>query len=244
METHETLQFYRKRQGLSQIELAEALDVSRQTVSKWETGAALPSAENLLALSKLYGVTVDALLNGGEAEAAPVPAEPPVLLSEPETAVPLRPRWPQMLAAVLLFDLVMFLLDFYLNILTGGYSLLYDLLRLIGCLLIGLAFARWDRDRPIDRKRARCVGLAALALGVYVFLMPVPLLWRLYDRVAWIGTSSGDAILPTNPFFFFLGFTLADEYTFASHMFLIAAFLLARLRFSRKAAAVPQSQHA
>ena len=41
MELHDTLQFYRKRQGLSQAELAEALDVSRQTVSKWETGDSL-----------------------------------------------------------------------------------------------------------------------------------------------------------------------------------------------------------
>ena len=62
MDLKESLSFYRKEQGLSQVELAEALDVSRQTISKWETGAALPSAENLLALSRLYGVTVDALL--------------------------------------------------------------------------------------------------------------------------------------------------------------------------------------
>ena len=80
MDLKESLSFYRKEQGLSQVELAEALDVSRQTISKWETGAALPSAENLLALSRLYGVTVDALLNGVETEAPaaePVPAPQP-----------------------------------------------------------------------------------------------------------------------------------------------------------------------
>ena len=49
MDLKESLSSYRKEQGLSQVELAEALDVSRQTISKWETGAALPSAENLLA---------------------------------------------------------------------------------------------------------------------------------------------------------------------------------------------------
>ena len=64
MDLKETLVFFRKKQGLSQIELAEALEVSRQTVSKWETGVALPSAENLLALSRLYGVPVDELLTG------------------------------------------------------------------------------------------------------------------------------------------------------------------------------------
>ena len=64
MDLKDTLQSYRKRQGLSQIDLADALEVSRQTISKWETGAVLPSAENLLALSRLYGVTADTLLNG------------------------------------------------------------------------------------------------------------------------------------------------------------------------------------
>ena len=44
MQLMDTLQFYRKRQALSQDELAQSLDVSRQTVSKWETGTALPSA--------------------------------------------------------------------------------------------------------------------------------------------------------------------------------------------------------
>ena len=87
MDLKESLSFYRKEQGLSQVELAEALDISRQTISKWETGAALPSAENLLALSRLYGVTVDALLNGVETEALaePVPARMfigPVLCDE------------------------------------------------------------------------------------------------------------------------------------------------------------------
>ena len=54
MDLKENLQHFRKRQGLSQIELAEALAVSRQTISKWETGAALPSAENLAALGQRW----------------------------------------------------------------------------------------------------------------------------------------------------------------------------------------------
>ena len=81
MDLKDTLQSYRKRQGLSQIDLADALEVSRQTVSKWETGAVLPSAENLLAVSRLYGVTVDTLLNEAMEEPTPelvsLAAEPP-----------------------------------------------------------------------------------------------------------------------------------------------------------------------
>lgn len=60
----------RKRAGLSQGEVAEALNVSRQAVSRWETGLALPSTDNLAKLSKLYGISIDALLGS---QAAPLP---------------------------------------------------------------------------------------------------------------------------------------------------------------------------
>ncbi len=52
----------RRRLGLSQAELAEKLGISAQAVSKWETAAALPDVELLLELSKLYGVSVNELL--------------------------------------------------------------------------------------------------------------------------------------------------------------------------------------
>ena len=52
----------------SQEDVAERVGVSRQAVSRWETGAAMPSAENLLCLSRLYGVPMDELIRGEEAE--------------------------------------------------------------------------------------------------------------------------------------------------------------------------------
>ena len=58
----EKLQKLRTRAGLSQDQLAELLDVSRQAVSKWETGTADPSTSNLLALAKLFGVSAEELL--------------------------------------------------------------------------------------------------------------------------------------------------------------------------------------
>ncbi len=56
------LQFLRKNHGYTQDELAGKLDISRQAVSKWETGATLPDLEVLLELSKLYGVTINDIL--------------------------------------------------------------------------------------------------------------------------------------------------------------------------------------
>ena len=52
----------RKREGVSQEELASYLEVSRQAVSRWEQGTALPDAGNLLKLRQRFGVSVDWLL--------------------------------------------------------------------------------------------------------------------------------------------------------------------------------------
>ncbi len=53
----------RVKNGLSQEKLAEQLGVSRQSVSKWEQGYAVPSSDNVLELSKLYGISADNILN-------------------------------------------------------------------------------------------------------------------------------------------------------------------------------------
>lgn len=70
----------RRRSGLSQEQLAEKLGVSRQAVSKWESGAATPELEKLLALSACFQITLDELVTEKpmehSAEEAPGPAPP------------------------------------------------------------------------------------------------------------------------------------------------------------------------
>lgn len=58
----EKLKEIRKRLGLSQEELAEILNVSRQAITKWENDGGLPDISNLQELSRVFGVTVDSLL--------------------------------------------------------------------------------------------------------------------------------------------------------------------------------------
>lgn len=67
----ETLKAHRTRCQMTQEFEAEALGVSRQTVSKWENGSADPSTTNLLALAKLYGVAPEELLRGVTGEEKP-----------------------------------------------------------------------------------------------------------------------------------------------------------------------------
>lgn len=76
MELSQKLKELRKKQGLTQLELAERLFVSRQAISGWEAGTSRPSTENLQSLSKLYNVPLEMLLDDAEA-AGPEPEKIP-----------------------------------------------------------------------------------------------------------------------------------------------------------------------
>ena len=64
IETANRLLKYRKSRGYSQEELAEKIGVSRQAISKWERSEASPDTDNLIMLAKIYGVTLDELIQG------------------------------------------------------------------------------------------------------------------------------------------------------------------------------------
>lgn len=86
MKLCEKLYELRRAAGLSQEELAERLNVSRQAVSKWENGAAQPELSKLVELSRLYGVSVDELLSLEEAEKGDAKAASSVETSTPAPA--------------------------------------------------------------------------------------------------------------------------------------------------------------
>ena len=73
MKLSEKIVNLRKARNMSQEELAEKLGVSRQAVSRWEVGSALPDASNILQLSKLFGVSADYLLNDDYKGESPAP---------------------------------------------------------------------------------------------------------------------------------------------------------------------------
>ena len=63
MDFNEKLREYRKQSGLSQGKLAETLNVSRQAITKWESGNGMPDISNLKALSGVFNISVDELLS-------------------------------------------------------------------------------------------------------------------------------------------------------------------------------------
>lgn len=77
MQFHEKLYTLRKTANMTQSDLAEKLNVSRQAVSRWEMGTAKPEVDTLIAMSDLFGVTLDDLLKNKEDAPAQEKPEPP-----------------------------------------------------------------------------------------------------------------------------------------------------------------------
>ena len=111
---------HRRRAGLSQEALARRMDVSRQAVTKWESGQSAPSTENLFRLAELFGTTVDLLLPSEGAD-APAAETPPPLWSRSR-------RRPRVLAALAV---------------TAGYLVFYLLGRILWCPLEDSSLLGW-----------------------------------------------------------------------------------------------------
>lgn len=132
MDLGKKLMDLRVGQGISQLEVAEKLGVARQTISRWESGAAMPSADNLLYLARLYQVTVDDLLSDEPLKPAaernqrePEPARPP------ESEAARKESSERKIAILCLCAVVIFLAGMLAGILiersSGGISYLADM---------------------------------------------------------------------------------------------------------------------
>ena len=102
MEFHDRLYEIRKKAGMTQSDLAEKLDVSRQAVSRWEMGTAKPEFENLIAISNIFGVSIDYLLKGDvvSTDVNAKPTEEPEQAEETEKTNTAEKLW---LAAIITF---------------------------------------------------------------------------------------------------------------------------------------------
>ena len=87
MNLGENIYRLRTAKNMSQEDLAGALDVSRQSVSKWENNSATPELEKLIKMSELFEVSLDELVNGKTATTQDVQSPPiPVVSSTRKTA--------------------------------------------------------------------------------------------------------------------------------------------------------------
>ena len=141
MNLGENIYQFRAARNMSQGDLADALDVSRQSVSKWENNSAVPELEKLVKMAHIFGITLDELVSGevppsGEAQTAPPP--PPQAAPIPESKSRLSTA--QILGIVLLaFGFFSMLVFTVVGILTGFWLLGFMIaLPLILCGLVCL----------------------------------------------------------------------------------------------------------
>lgn len=73
MNLGENIYRLRCEHNMSQGDLADALDVSRQSVSKWENNSAVPELEKLIKMAQIFGITLDEMVSGIESETIPAP---------------------------------------------------------------------------------------------------------------------------------------------------------------------------
>ncbi|MCI5668655.1 MAG: helix-turn-helix domain-containing protein [Oscillospiraceae bacterium] len=86
METKEVIADLRKKNGLSQEDLAQKVMVTRQAVSRWETGETVPNTETLKLLSKVFGVSINTLLGQPQqliCQCCGMPLEDAIISREP-----------------------------------------------------------------------------------------------------------------------------------------------------------------
>ena len=121
MRLAENIYRFRTERNMSQLELADALEVSRQSVSKWETGAAVPELDKLVKMAKLFEISLDELVNGeaSPTQEAPAPAEAP----EPRVIYVEKPVFPTLKRQYIIGAVLLFLSLIYGVILYEGFSM-------------------------------------------------------------------------------------------------------------------------
>lgn len=171
----------RTQQGLSQLELAERLGVSRQSVSKWETGQSVPDLDKLIKLADLFGITVDELVREGERPQPPRP-EP-----QPPQVVYVRER--HSLTSTQRAGICVETAGLILALLGVAWVGAISILLGVGLILLGLPLLL-ARKHPWIILGWMAVGLSLVVFNPYTSIAP----WGLMGgvREIWIYLSFGE----------------------------------------------------
>ena len=111
MSLGENIYKHRTSRSQSQTDLADLLDVSRQSVSKWENDSAVPDLDKLIKLSKIFDITLDELVFGEKAKKETEPETPrPSVQTVTVSAIPIK--W-VVGVSMLIFGMVLFLLSIF-----------------------------------------------------------------------------------------------------------------------------------
>lgn len=109
MDFSEELLTLRKANNLTQEQLAEKLDVSRQSVSKWESGQATPELDKIVALSAIFDVTTDYLLKSSEIDDLSVKTD---ILEKQQQQMLVREQKQRQISGCILYAIAVYLIFF------------------------------------------------------------------------------------------------------------------------------------
>ena len=165
LEIANRLQKLRKEKGYSQEQLAEALGISRQAVSKWERAESSPDTDNLICLAKLYGVSLDELLSTDESVKEIVENNEPEMVKE---MIVKEHRKIKHLENLLIFAIVViyFILGFAFDLWHPGWIVF-----LFVPIILSLIEA-------IKSKNPHQFAYPVLLVAIYLFLGTVYHLWH------------------------------------------------------------------
>lgn len=126
----------RKGSDLTQEQLAEALNVSRQSISKWESGQATPELEKIVAMSQVFGVTTDSLLQPSEIDELSVKTE---ILAKQQQQLLAREKHHRKIMRCLLYSIGIYLLFFSVYFIGHFYFKIWNPSIILAELLIATA---------------------------------------------------------------------------------------------------------
>ncbi len=183
MNLGENIYRFRTQKNMSQGDLADALEVSRQSVSKWENNSAVPELDKLLKMAEIFGISLDLLVTGEETPADPTaPAPTPITIVTPPPKSTAKQLGVMLIGLGILAAILMFAVGpfagSYLGLIVGGPLVFIGVCFLLPSLavyficdliLIGLFVGAWNSGA-----RGRGMIITGIALAL-VNLVPLGL---------------------------------------------------------------------
>ncbi len=151
MELSEKILALRKGSGLTQEQLAEKIDVSRQAVSKWESGQAVPEPDKIVALSIAFDVTTDYLLKSSEIDDLSVKTE---MLERQQQQMLLREEKNKKTRICILYSIAMFFIFMAVYFIGHYYFEFWNPSVIFAAFLIFAAITIFICVKVINQKRA------------------------------------------------------------------------------------------
>ena len=197
MNLGENIYRLRTQRNLSQEDFAAALEVSRQSVSKWENGTAVPELEKLIKMSQLFGITLDELATGKQTEVPPV-EKPKTEVPPSPVSTPPTPKQPQSITqtAIGIALLCCSILSLVLFLIFGVWIWIL----LVSIPLGILSAVSLNPSKEFRRKLLRAIGWILIGLFAVLFLIWAILVTRPFvEEVTTTMPASEVIVYPADP---------------------------------------------